>query len=364
MSLLWFLSLRNATSPSCSNVGGERRIWHSLLTAAMDFLVARREAADARAARREALGDRVDEDRVLAPTSGNDMMLVASPSYMSSRYGSSEMMNRLCLSASLASPAISSSRVPDARRVGRVREEDRPRARRDQLLDLRHRREMEAILDPRRDRHDSVAVHHRVADVVRVERLRDQHLVARIARRLEGEAERLAAADRHDQTRRGRGGCPGRRSTRTSRRSSRRCPSPGCTTRRRPCVADALHERGRRRDVRLPDVQVVDGDAALLGGVGERGESSNRRPLQGLRAFGNAKLAQEPTPPKSRAVSPSSGPRPSSRCAGHCPWSAGTRPPERSANRRSAPCGSASGKPGERRGADARPPAAVAASIV
>ncbi len=298
----------------------------------VDVLVPRGQATDARAARRKALGDRVDEDRVLGELGerhdADGLALVHQLPI--GLVGDDE---EVVLQRKLGQPLDLVVPVPDACRIRGVGEEDRPRPRGDEALDLLRWRKVKAVLDAGGNGHDPVAVHGRVSGVVRVERLGDQDFVAWIARRLKGEAERLTPADGHDHFVVGErdaklGVVPHHgvdRLGNAHRRAVRQDADFG--------VAYALHKGCRCRDVRLADVEVVDVDAALLRGVGERGESPNRGPLEGLHAVGNAKHGREPTPPEPQGASPWLGQRSSSRCGGHCPWFAGTRPPARWATR-------------------------------
>ena len=175
MSLLWFLSRRNATRPSCSNVGGESRIWHSLLTAARTSLL--------RVARQPMRAPHAESRFEIEST-----RIAFSPARERHDAGRLAVVHELPIGlvrddeqavfdGELGEPGDLVDRVADPRRIGRIREEDRTRARRDQLLDFGTSAEMKPIFDARRDRDDPVAVHHRVPDVVRVERLGDQDLV-------------------------------------------------------------------------------------------------------------------------------------------------------------------------------------------
>ena len=122
----------------------------------------------------------------------------------------------------------------------------------------------QAVLDLGGDRDDLDPVHDRVAVVVRIERLGNQHLVARVACRLQRERKRFAPADGDAELilreRNAHIGVePDQRFDRR-RDARRRCVRQHVDA----GVAHAVHERLRRRDVGLSDVQVIHVDAALL----------------------------------------------------------------------------------------------------
>ena len=90
------------------------------------------------------------------------------------------------------------ARVDGARRIVRIADDDRARARRDRAFEDVARREMKPVASACGDRHDVESGHRREREVVRVERLDDEDVVAFIRARHECEEDRFAAAGRRE----------------------------------------------------------------------------------------------------------------------------------------------------------------------
>ncbi|OQC34863.1 MAG: hypothetical protein BWX64_02707 [Acidobacteria bacterium ADurb.Bin051] len=165
--------------------------------------------------------------------------------------------------------------VDGAGRVVRVAEDHGPGARGPRPLELGDRRQVEAVLAAGGDGHQPHPRHRREGGVVRVERLDDQDLVAVVAGGEHREEDRLAAAGGGDDLvaleRQPDLLVVALQDTQALRGSGR-----GGVGNDLGDVDEARPHRGRRGQVGLADVEVVDVDAALARVVGERHQLADR----------------------------------------------------------------------------------------